>query len=51
VSFQATREPVTCTGASTDYPKTYPFRVKVTETGSSRVLASATTLVLVEWTP
>lgn len=51
VSFQAAREPVTCAGTIADYPKTVPFRVKVTETGSSTVLASAATLILVRWVP
>jgi type II secretory pathway pseudopilin PulG len=51
VSFQPAREPVTCTGTIADYPKTVPFRVKVTETGSSTVLASASTLILVRWVP
>jgi type II secretory pathway pseudopilin PulG len=51
VSFQPVREPVTCTGTSADYPKTIRFRVKVSQTGSSAVLASATTLVLVRWVP
>ena len=51
VSFQPAREPITCTGTAADYPKTIPFRVKVTETGSSTVLASASTLILVRWVP
>ena len=51
VSFQADRDPITCTGTSADYPKTVPFRVVVTETGSSVVLASAATLLLVKWVP
>lgn len=51
VSFQATRDPVVCTGTSADYPKTVPFRVAVTETGSNVELASATTLILVRWVP
>jgi prepilin-type N-terminal cleavage/methylation domain-containing protein len=48
VSFQPIRDPVTCTGSSDDYPKAIPFRVKVTETGSSRVLANAATFILVK---
>jgi type II secretory pathway pseudopilin PulG len=51
VSFQAKRDPITCTGTSADYPKTVPFRVKVTETGSTVELASAATLLLVKWVP
>jgi type II secretory pathway pseudopilin PulG len=51
VSFQPVREPVTCTGTSADYPKTVSFRVKVSETGSSTILASAATLILVRWVP
>jgi type II secretory pathway pseudopilin PulG len=51
VSFQPVREPITCTGTSADYPKTVSFRVKVAETGSSTVLASAATLILVKWVP
>jgi prepilin-type N-terminal cleavage/methylation domain-containing protein len=51
VSFQLTKDPVICTGTNADYPKTVPFRVKVTETGSSTVLASAATLILVRWVP
>jgi type II secretory pathway pseudopilin PulG len=51
VSFQTKRDPIICTGTSSDYPKTVPFRVKVTETGSSAELASATTLLLVKWVP
>ena len=51
VSFQTAREPIACTGTIADYPKTVPFRVKVTETGSSTVLASASTLILVKWVP
>jgi Tfp pilus assembly protein PilV len=51
VSFQPVREPVTCTGTSADYPKTVLFRVRVSETGSSTILASAATLILVRWVP
>jgi type II secretory pathway pseudopilin PulG len=51
VSFQADRDPVECTGTSTDYPKTVAFRVKVTETDSVVELASAETLILVKWVP
>jgi type II secretory pathway pseudopilin PulG len=51
VSFQPVREAVTCTGTSADYPKTVSFRVRVSETGSSTVLASAATLILVRWVP
>jgi Tfp pilus assembly protein PilV len=51
ISFQPARAPVACTGAAADYPKTVPFRVTVTETGSSVVLASAATLILVRWVP
>jgi Tfp pilus assembly protein PilV len=51
VSFQQVRVAVACTGVSTDYPKTVPFRVRVTETGSSTELASATTRLLVQWVP
>jgi type II secretory pathway pseudopilin PulG len=51
VSFQTKRDPIICSGTSADYPKTVPFRVKVTETGSSAELASATTLLLVKWVP
>jgi type II secretory pathway pseudopilin PulG len=51
VSFKTVRDPITCTGTSADYPKTVPFRVTVTETGSSKVLASAATLILVKWVP
>ncbi|TFC56941.1 MULTISPECIES: prepilin-type N-terminal cleavage/methylation domain-containing protein [unclassified Cryobacterium] len=51
VSFQPTRDPITCTGTIADYPKTVPFQVKVTESGSSAVLASASTLILVKWVP
>jgi type II secretory pathway pseudopilin PulG len=50
-SFQPVRDPISCTGTSADYPKTVPFRVRVTETGSSVELASATTLLLVKWVP
>ena len=51
VSFQAVRAAVACTGTSADYPKTVAFRVKVTESGSSVELASASTRLLVEWVP
>jgi type II secretory pathway pseudopilin PulG len=51
VSFQPVRTAVVCTGVSTDYPKTVPFRVRVTESGSSVELASATTRLLVQWVP
>lgn len=51
VSFTTVRDPITCTGDSADYPKTVPFRVTVTETGSGDVLATASTLILVRWVP